>query len=103
MLVYFLGKLLIFFLNSYYVRLVASIVSCPADVVKTRMMNQYIYSKNQPIYTSSLDCFIKTIKTEGFFGIYKGFLPTWARLGPWQLCFWIVYEQLRKFTGVGSF
>lgn len=76
--------------------LVASIVSCPADVVKTRMMNQYIYSKNQPIYTSSLDCFIKTIKTEGFFGIYKGFLPTWARLGPWQLCFWIVYEQLRK-------
>lgn len=34
---------------------------------------------------------------------YKGFFPTWARLGPWQLCFWVSYERLRSAMGLGSF
>ena len=83
-------------------RFVAAIVSCPVDVVKTRMMNQQ--SKGAVVlYKSSLDCFMKTVKVEGFFGMYKGFLPTWARLGPWQFTFWVAYEQLRIISGVGGF
>jgi len=82
--------------------LIATIASCPADVVKTRMMNQYM-SSAKPIYRNSLDCFMKSVQAEGFFALYKGFLPTWARLGPWQLCFWITYEQLRRISGVGTF
>eukprot|EP00238_Polyblepharides_amylifera_P009372 CAMPEP_0196599036 /NCGR_PEP_ID=MMETSP1081-20130531/94644_1 /TAXON_ID=36882 /ORGANISM="Pyramimonas amylifera, Strain CCMP720" /LENGTH=302 /DNA_ID=CAMNT_0041924781 /DNA_START=25 /DNA_END=930 /DNA_ORIENTATION=+ len=64
---------------------VATCLSTPADVVKTRMMNQ---STTSPLYNSSLDCIRKTFKVEGLTGMYKGFFPTWGRLGPWQLIFW---------------
>ena len=29
----------------------------------------------------------------------KGFFPNWARLGPWQLAFWITYEHSRRALG----
>jgi len=78
----------------------ASLVSTPADVVKTRMMGQHATA---PLYTSSLDCLIKSVRAEGVMALYKGFLPTWMRLGPWQLVFWVSYEQLRKAAGLGGF
>ena len=27
----------------------------------------------------------KTVKLEGFVGLYKGFSPTWMRIGPWAM------------------
>ena len=39
----------------------------------------------------------------GVGALYKGFFPTWSRLGPWQLTFWLCYEQLRLATGMGAF
>ena len=35
--------------------------------------------------------------------LWKGLLPTWARLGPWQMAFWVAYEKLRNATGTGNF
>ena len=35
--------------------------------------------------------------------MYKGFLPTWARLAPWQLAFWTSYEQIRRLGGLQPF
>ena len=61
--------------------LVAASLSTPADVVKTRVMNQPTNSKGQGLlYKSSLDCLLKCVKQEGFGGLYKGFLPIWARM-----------------------
>lgn len=80
--------------------LVATVFSTPADVVKTRMMNQ---RADAPVYRSSLDCLLQTWRAEGAAGLYKGFLPTWGRLGPWQLVFWLSYEQLRLVSGHGGF
>jgi len=80
--------------------LVATIFSTPADVVKTRMMNQ---RSDAAKYRSTIDCAIQTIRIEGLVGMYKGFFPTWARLGPWQLAFWLSYEQLRSLSGLGGF
>jgi len=45
----------------------------------------------------------KTIKNEGFFALYKGFLPIWMRLGPWSLTFWVSFEWLRGACGVKGF
>ncbi|KAJ7529290.1 hypothetical protein O6H91_15G042600 [Diphasiastrum complanatum] len=82
----------------------ATILSCPADVVKTRMMNQAIDGKDGvAAYKHSLDCLTKTVKAEGVMALWKGFFPTWTRLGPWQFVFWVSYEQLRKFSGLSSF
>ena len=71
--------------------LVAALVSTPFDVVKTRYMNQ---SSHMSIYKSPLDCIMKTARDEGLVAFYKGFTPTYLRLAPWQLLFFISAEQL---------
>ncbi|XP_057422551.1 mitochondrial uncoupling protein 3-like [Lotus japonicus] len=83
--------------------LAATSLSCPADVVKTRMMNQVHKKEGQVLYRSSYDCLVKTVKFEGIRALWKGFFPTWARLGPWQFVFWVSYEKLRKLAGLSSF
>lgn len=80
---------------------VSAAVSTPADVVKTRLMSQDPLTP--PQYKGMVDCLHKTVAGEGVRGLYKGFLPTWARLGPWQLCFWVTFEQLRRLQGIGGF
>ncbi|CAD5117140.1 DgyrCDS5946 [Dimorphilus gyrociliatus] len=49
-------------------------VTCvfPIDLVKTRLQNQQITSNGQRMYNSMFDCFVKTAKSEGIFGMYKG-------------------------------
>ncbi|KAH0624423.1 hypothetical protein JD844_031844 [Phrynosoma platyrhinos] len=37
-----------------------------------------------------------TWKNEGFFALYKGFWPNWLRLGPWNIIFFVTYEQLKN-------
>ena len=46
---------------------------------------------------------LQVVATEGPMALYKGFMPGWLRLGPWQLVFWCSYEQLRIQTGLGGF
>lgn len=49
------------------------------------------------IYKGSLDCGIQTVRNEGFRALYKGFIPAWLRMGPWNIIFFITYEQLKQF------
>ncbi|XP_061582813.1 solute carrier family 25 member 55a [Cololabis saira] len=46
-------------------------VTCvfPIDLVKTRLQNQ---RQGQQVYKSMMDCLIKTVRTEGYFGMYRG-------------------------------
>ncbi|KAK1798592.1 hypothetical protein P4O66_006885, partial [Electrophorus voltai] len=46
-------------------------VTCvfPIDLAKTRLQNQQNGSR---LYTSMFDCLIKTARSEGFFGMYRG-------------------------------
>lgn len=77
----------------------ASICATPIDVVKTRMMNQSKLVDNQnsdKIYKGSIDCMLKTVRNEGFFALYKGFLPSYLRLGPWNIIFFLTYEKLKQ-------
>ncbi|KAL4858475.1 Mitochondrial uncoupling protein 3 [Chlorella vulgaris] len=80
--------------------LAATVISTPADVVKTRLMNQ---EPHNPAYRGMLHCFTATLRAEGWRGLYAGFLPTWARLGPWQLVFWTTTEALRTAGGMEGF
>ena len=74
--------------------LVATTLSCPADVIKSRVMAQG--------NGSLIECLIKTVRQEGLMSLYRGFLPTWLRLGPWQLLFWTSYEG-RQMLDLQSF
>uniref|UniRef100_A0A8D0GMB3 Mitochondrial glutamate carrier 1 n=1 Tax=Sphenodon punctatus TaxID=8508 RepID=A0A8D0GMB3_SPHPU len=46
-------------------------VTCvfPIDLAKTRLQNQ---RKGQQAYRSMLDCLLKTLRSEGYFGMYRG-------------------------------
>lgn len=81
----------------------ATALSCPADVVKTRMMYQAATKDDKVVYKSSYDCLVMTVRNEGLRALWKGFFPTWARLGPWQFVFWVSYEKFRKIAGLSSF
>ncbi|KAK3871421.1 hypothetical protein Pcinc_023409 [Petrolisthes cinctipes] len=49
-------------------------VTCvfPLDLVKTRLQNQQIGPNGERMYNSMLDCFKKTYRQEGYFGMYRG-------------------------------
>lgn len=84
--------------------LVGAIMATPADVIKTRVMNQTTDEHGRSLYyKSSIDCLMKTVEQEGFWALYKGFLPTWIRMGPWSMTFWLSYEQIRKVMGTAAF
>ncbi|KPP74623.1 mitochondrial glutamate carrier 1-like, partial [Scleropages formosus] len=46
-------------------------VTCvfPIDLAKTRLQNQ---RRGQQVYKSMVDCLIKTVRSEGYFGMYRG-------------------------------
>ncbi|XP_023714251.1 mitochondrial uncoupling protein 4 isoform X2 [Cryptotermes secundus] len=91
-------------LSSICAGLVAATMGTPADVVKTRIMNQPTDSKgNGLVYKSSVDCLMKTVQNEGLFALYKGFLPVWIRMAPWSLTFWLSFEQIRFMLGATGF
>ncbi|KAH8263516.1 hypothetical protein KR044_010035, partial [Drosophila immigrans] len=76
------------------------ILSSPADVVKSRIMNQPTDEHGRGLhYKGMIDCFTKLYRNEGFFAMYKGFMPYWLRVGPWSLVFWTTFEQIRRFRG----
>ncbi|XP_072361052.1 brain mitochondrial carrier protein 1 [Scyliorhinus torazame] len=84
------------FLSSFTCGLAGALASNPVDVVRTRIMNQKVVLGSHVIYKGTLDGILQTWKTEGFSALYKGFWPNWLRLGPWNIIFFITYEQLRK-------
>lgn len=81
----------------------ATALSCPADVIKTRMMNQAIGKECGVQHRNSLNCLVKTVRIEGLGALWRGFFPTWARLGPWQFVFWVSYERFRQIAGLDPF
>lgn len=83
---------------------VAAALSTPADVIKTRIMNQRGDLKgSSKLYKSSFDCLVKTIANEGPMSLYKGFIPIWSRIAPWSMIFWITNEEFRVVIGMKGF
>ncbi|KAJ9058415.1 hypothetical protein DSO57_1012443 [Entomophthora muscae] len=65
--------------------LVAAIVTCPLDVVKTRLQNQGLSLPTTAKYPGTRACLVKIWSEEGLRGLYRGlgpticgYLPTWA-------------------------
>uniref|UniRef100_A0ABK8FSY3 Mitochondrial uncoupling protein 4 n=2 Tax=gambiae species complex TaxID=44542 RepID=A0ABK8FSY3_ANOGA len=91
-------------MSSICAGLVAATMGTPADVVKTRIMNQPTDSSGRGLlYKGSIDCLQQTIGKEGFFALYKGFLPVWIRMAPWSLTFWLSFEQIRASLGASGY
>ena len=104
---------LVHVLSSLCSGFVAAVISCPFDVIKTRLIDQRstttvspsvstntLPHQTQPAhahhqyYKGPLDVLLKTVRYEGPSALYKGFVPTYLRLAPWQLVFFVSFEQL---------
>jgi len=87
------------FISSLVASFGSAIASNPIDVIRTRLMNQKRNKNNnvvqEYIYKGSIDCLIKTVKYEGVMALYNGFIPTFFRMGPWNIIFFIIYERLK--------
>lgn len=88
-------------LNSTLASIIAGGVTCvaitPPDVILTRLYNQGIDSKGKGLlYDGVIDCAIKILKTEGFFGLYKGFCTNCIRIGPHTILVLSFYDELKR-------
>lgn len=79
------------FSSSLLAGLVATTVCSPADVVKTRIMNAKGGSG------SAVHILTTAIKEEGAGFMFRGWLPSFIRLGPHTIVTFLALEQLRKF------
>uniref|UniRef100_A0A663EN87 Uncoupling protein 3 n=1 Tax=Aquila chrysaetos chrysaetos TaxID=223781 RepID=A0A663EN87_AQUCH len=69
----------------------ATVVASPVDVVKTRYMNA-----GPGQYRNVLSCFLALLMQDGLAGFYKGFVPSFLRLGSWNVVMFVSYEQLQR-------
>ena len=95
-------------LSSFCAGLCACLASSPVDVIRTRLMDQRVIIPDrkvkkvnskyaqQTVYKSSWDCGLTTLRNEGFLALYKGFVASFMRMGPWNIIFFLVYEQLKQ-------
>ncbi|KAI8427331.1 hypothetical protein MSG28_001910 [Choristoneura fumiferana] len=57
------------------------VVDCPVVVFELALMGRWL---------------LQTVRSEGPPALYKGFVPTWLRMGPWNIIFFLSYEQLKQ-------
>jgi len=69
----------------------------PFDMIRTRLMNQPPDAK---LYANFFDCGAKIVASEGPSGLFKGFLPIWARFAPTTCAQLVIFEQLSVVFGL---
>jgi len=72
------------------------VVLNPFDVILTRLQNQPVVDGKGQLYKNWGDCFIKSARTEGLYGFYKGTIPHYGRLAPHTVALFLFLEQSRK-------
>ncbi|KAF9126939.1 Mitochondrial oxaloacetate carrier protein [Linnemannia schmuckeri] len=72
----------------------------PFDIISTRMFNQATdpMTGKGSLYKNPLDCFLKTVKTEGVTALYKGFTAHYLRIGPHTMFTFVFMEQTKKWV-----
>ncbi|KRT79703.1 mitochondrial carrier protein [Oryctes borbonicus] len=73
--------------------LMTTAASMPVDIAKTRIQNMKIID-GKPEYSGAFDVLGKVVRNEGFFSLWKGFTPYFARLGPHTVLTFIFLEQM---------
>ena len=78
-------------LASFGAGFVAAAASTPVDRAKTLLMTRGAeYGGNM------VSCLLKIAQDDGLAGLYRGFLATWMRIGPWAFLFFVCFEQFRN-------
>lgn len=86
---YFKDTVITHFTSSFLAAGLATAMTQPVDVLKTRLMNA-----KPGEFGSTWHCIIDTGKF-GPLGYFKGFVPAFVRLGPQTILMWVFKEQMR--------
>ncbi|KAI9183400.1 Pyrimidine nucleotide transporter, mitochondrial [Blastocladiella emersonii ATCC 22665] len=70
-----------------------TISTSPIWLIKTRMQLQS--SRTAPMYRNSWDCFVKIVRHEGFFTLYRGLSASLIGISEGTIQ-WLIYEKLKK-------
>lgn len=90
---YFKDNLTTHFLSSLTAGAIATTLTQPLDVLKTRAMNA------KPGEFNSTWDLVKYTAKLGPMGFYKGYVPAFVRLGPHTILTFVFLEQLRMNFG----
>jgi len=77
--------------SSLIAGLVSTTFCAPVDLIKTRVMTE---PSLRP-----LQCLKQTLRREGFFALFRGWVAAYARLGPQTTIFFVVYDHVRQSIG----
>merc|ERR1711957_231383 len=71
----------------------------PFDFACTRLANSRTVAEGggctAATFTGPMDVIRKTVNTEGVVGVYRGLLPNYMRLAPYNILVFVFLEQLR--------
>ncbi|TWW58755.1 mitochondrial brown fat uncoupling protein 1 [Takifugu flavidus] len=79
------------FVSAFGAGFVTTVIASPVDVVKTRYMNS---PPGQ--YRSAINCAWTMMTKEGPTAFYKGFVPSFLRLGSWNIVMFVSFEQIKR-------
>jgi len=87
------------FCSSFIAGLFMTITVAPADMIRTKLMNQ---PTDKKIYDGFVDCAAKTVKEGGVSSLWRGFVPIWARFAPQATIQLLTIETLYSSLGFKS-
>jgi dicarboxylate transporter 10 len=79
------------FTASFMAGTIATTVTSPADVLKSRIMNA-----SGPGSSSTIGAIRMAMKNEGPMFMFKGWVPAWTRLQPTTILIFLTFEQLKN-------
>ncbi|KAL4140484.1 hypothetical protein PRNP1_014768 [Phytophthora ramorum] len=82
--------------SSILTGLVVTTAMNPMDVVSTRIYSQKVVNGKGKLYSGVMDCIMKTMKSEGIRGFYKGWTAHYMRLGPHTIFTFLFWEEAKK-------
>ncbi|CAA0817876.1 Mitochondrial arginine transporter BAC1 [Striga hermonthica] len=74
-----------------------SFILCPSELVKCRMQVQGSFIHSSSTYNSPIDCALKTLKSEGLTGLFRGGSATFLRESLGNAVFFSTYEHMRYY------
>lgn len=85
--------------------LAANLLCTPFDVVKSRIQQMPVpVAGEAPMYTGMIDCFVKGLRAEGPWFLYRGFMPAFIKLTPYTTISLILTDKImRLVTGKAGF